>query len=571
MVVDIMRLFFATEVRGLRLDVTASTTRHWLRSVIHLLVCAALPLGLAQAARGQEVDRSAPAPAQTLPSALLDQPIALASGFGTVHQKTDTSSPQAQAFYDQGLSYVASYMWIQAARSFHQALRADPQMAMAYLGLVDTYIGLQDIPAAQRALAQGRVNQGHLGAKNQVWLQIREREVEFLASGGDPDKYVAYRQAVNEALAHDPSNPWLWIQRGLADERSPVNHGQTGGVDTLSFYQTAISLAPNNFVAHHYLAHTLENLGWIKEALEQADLYVKLAPNVPHAHHMCGHELMRLGRTAEAIKEFQTAKELEESQNRAANIPDRYDWHYAHNLQLLAMSYELLGEVKAAEPLLREAFGLPAYTDLLAYNRREWPEFLLRRGQYAAALEASRELANSPWPMASLAGHTIAGEAFIALGRRTEAEDEEAQADRVVDSLPAQLLAALPYPAILHASLALHDNPEEGASLMMQVEARLRAAPGPDGWIAGLFELDSIAATARKLGAWDLTAFTAKQVIEQDPTYAGGYFALGLAAKHSGEAAQAQRAFANAEKFWAQADPDLPELKQARSMASSTP
>ncbi len=44
-----------------------------------------------------------------------------------------------------------SFVWIQAARSFHQALRLDPNFVMAYLGLTETYIGLQDIAAARSA------------------------------------------------------------------------------------------------------------------------------------------------------------------------------------------------------------------------------------------------------------------------------------------------------------------------------------------------------------------------------------------------------------------------------------
>jgi len=57
----------------------------------------------------------------------------------------------SSVFYDQGLSYLHSYVWIEAARSFHQALRADPNLAMSYVELADAYIGLQDIPSARAA------------------------------------------------------------------------------------------------------------------------------------------------------------------------------------------------------------------------------------------------------------------------------------------------------------------------------------------------------------------------------------------------------------------------------------
>ena len=72
----------------------------------------------------------------------------------------------------------------------------------------------------------------------------------------------------------------------------------------------------------------------------------------------------------EAIQEFVKAQDLENAYYRAENIPPQYDWHHAHNLQLLGLSYRALGQMKAAEVALREAFSLPASVDLAEFNRR---------------------------------------------------------------------------------------------------------------------------------------------------------------------------------------------------------
>jgi len=55
--------------------------------------------------------------------------------------------PRAQAFFDQGLAYLHSYVWLDAARSFNEALRADPNLAMAQLGLSYALgeLGLRDL------------------------------------------------------------------------------------------------------------------------------------------------------------------------------------------------------------------------------------------------------------------------------------------------------------------------------------------------------------------------------------------------------------------------------------------
>ncbi len=505
-----------------------------------------------------------------VPREILERPVPLRTGIGTLHEKVSTSSAEAQAFYDQGLAYVHSFVWIEAIRSFHQALRNDPNMGMAYLGLCDAYIGLQDIPTARAALERGEALEGHLNAREKTWLAIRKAELEVAEDPNNSDKYFAYRKTVNDALSASPSDPWLWIQRGLADESSPLSHGQAGGVDTLAFYKTALTLAPNNLAALHYYAHTWENLGHGKEALEQTEKYAQLAPAIPHARHMRGHGLMRVGRTQEAIREFLKTQELEDGYYKAENIPAQFDWHHAHNLQLLALANRTLGKTKTAEALLKESFEQPAYTEFLDYNRRAYPEFLLNRGRFEDALAASRQLAASPWPLARLAGHTLSGQALIGLNRIDDAKDELRAAERETDSLPPRMVAALPYPISLRANLLLMEKQvDESRMLMTELEKSIISMPGPDAWCAAEFELESLAAQARNAGDWDLARFMAEEMIKHNPQYAGGHFALGLVAEHLGEAAGAKQMFAAAEKLWMQGDPDLPELVLLRAKLKS--
>src|SRR5205814_7901324 len=61
---------------------------------------------------------------------LLERSLPLRQGIGTAHDPVTTKIPEAQAFYDQGLAYLHSYVWVEAARSFHQALRLDSKLAM---------------------------------------------------------------------------------------------------------------------------------------------------------------------------------------------------------------------------------------------------------------------------------------------------------------------------------------------------------------------------------------------------------------------------------------------------------
>jgi tetratricopeptide (TPR) repeat protein len=509
-----------------------------------------------------------------VPREILEKPVSIRQGIGNLHEQVTTKSPEAQAFYDQGLNYLHSYDWIEAARAFNQSLRLDPKIAMAWVGLADVYIQLQDNSAAKAACEHAKSLADQAREGEQTRVSITAAQLDFLedSSAGSMQRYFAWRKMISDALAAAPTDPWLWILRGLADEGNPAPMGQGGGIDTVAFYETALAYSPDNSAAHHFLAHTFENLGRTQDALVQAEAYVRLAPAIPHAHHMRGHELRRLGRTAEAIEEFRKAGELEEAYYKTENIPALYDWHRAHNLALLALCYETLGQMKAAETPLREMFSLPGRTDIAEFNRREWPDFLLDSGHAEEALQTAHTMiSNSHWAMGKFAGHAVAGRAYLAMNRIDDAKAELDAAEREMENVPSSAIGQLPNASILRAEIALREHKFESADeSLKKVEATLRSMPGPDSWSESLFELQSIARAAEQSGDWPLVEYTGRQIIEHDPSYAGGYYVAGLVAEHAGDASLAQSQFQKAEKLWAGADPNLPELVAMRRKVSAS-
>lgn len=543
------------------------------RRIAHLIALVAIFLAFSASARAQESAAHNHGNIGWIPKEILERPATLRKGIGNLHEPVTTASPQAQAFYDQGLNYLHDFDWIEAARAFNQSLRLDPNLAMAYLGLSDVSTELQDDAASRAAFEKAQSLAGAASERERTRIQIRAAQLDFLEdSSSGMQKYFAWRKSISDALAATPADPWLWILRGFADEGQAAAHGQGGGVDTIAFYESALANSPDNSAAHHYLAHTFENLGRTQEALEQTAIFVNLAPAIPHAHHMRGHELRRLGRTAEAIEEFRKADDLENAYYRSENISSIYDWHHAHNLSLLALCYESLGQMKAAEPLLREAFSLPSRTDISEFNRREWPDFLLDRGRSEEALKAAREMIEkSSWAMGRLAGHALAGRALLAMNRTDDAKAELQLAEREMEHVPTSSLAALPNAGILRAEILLHDQKfPQADAVLKQIEANIRSMPGPDSWSEALLQLQSIARSALRSGDWDLAAYTAKQMIEHDPSFAGGYYALAQVAEHANDAALAHQQYQMAQKLWSGADPDLPELVNTREKLSAS-
>ena len=64
-----------------------------------------------------------------------ERPVPIRAGIGAAHDAVSTAPKEAQAFYDQGLAYLHSYVWLEAARSFNQALSIDPKLALAHCAL----------------------------------------------------------------------------------------------------------------------------------------------------------------------------------------------------------------------------------------------------------------------------------------------------------------------------------------------------------------------------------------------------------------------------------------------------
>jgi Tfp pilus assembly protein PilF len=277
---------------------------------------------------------------------------------------------------------------------------------------------------------------------------------------------------------------------------------------------------------------------------------------------MYGHELRRTGRIAEAIAEFEAADRLQRDYLAREKIAPEFDWHHAHNLELLAASYQYVGQMRRAEALLKQAFALPSNLLVQVVNKREYPAFLVGRGRLEEALVAANTLSAHPHPVAQAAGHTEAGFALLAMNRFAEGGNASNAAFRALKVAPdGQALAVIPLEALQGEFRLRTAQREQGRQVMERAAQKWRSLPGPDAWTQSLFRIEALARSARQVGDWLFAARMAQLMLEHDPDYGGTHFALGLVAQHDGNEATAKREFALAAKAWANADKDLAELK----------
>ena len=161
-----------------------------------------------------------------VPREVLEKPMTLKPGVGKVSEPVSTKSKDAQAFYNQGVAYLHSYVWVEAGRSFHQALRLDPNLAMAWVGLSRVYSGLDDPPAAKEALAKAQSLASNTNPWEKTRIAVRAKQFEALADLGNPALHQEYKKFLDEALAKYMDDMELWLLRGNAEEPTAAGRGQ---------------------------------------------------------------------------------------------------------------------------------------------------------------------------------------------------------------------------------------------------------------------------------------------------------------------------------------------------------
>lgn len=530
-------------------------------------VLAAAPLGLAAAPHASH------AALRAIPLAILERPIAKRSGIGRAHESVSTKSAEAQGWYDEGLAHLHSFAWLDAARAFRMALRADPALAMAQVGMSYAFGGLGSFQGAIDAVQRAQALEAGAGARDRIRIDLRRRQLEALARADNLALSRGYVAALDRALATYPNDVEILLLRGDAASAAGSVSGMTSDANAVPYFDRARRAAPDAFAPHHYLAHAYENSDQVTLALQASQVYVKMAPNVPHAHHMLAHSLRRTGRAREAITEFEKAAALAKANLEADQIPAEYDWHTHHNTALLAAAYRYVGRYRSAEALLKPAFASAAPLVPEELNKRDWPALLLARGASADALLASTQLARHADPLVRAAGHLSAAHVLMAAGRLPEA-------GREADSALTALRAGGPAASELAPELRLAQGEfllrtgdrERGRSMIRQGVASLRARPGPDAWGQALFTIEAIGRAARQAGDLELAAEMAEQLRLHDPNYAGTSFALALGAEQRGDRAGANRGFSEAIQRWRDADADHPDLVEARRrLGAQTP
>jgi tetratricopeptide (TPR) repeat protein len=507
-----------------------------------------------------------------IPATVLQQTIPHRADVGTYPTPTSTQVTDAQAFFEQGMAYLHGYSLVEAARSFHQALRADSTLVMAHVGLSRVYSQLRDTPAAWREANRARLLERHASDRQKAHIQVRFSHLKALDSLKNFKLLQTYRGDLEQATRQFPTDAELWLLLGNAREFRASGRGQGSTPAGNAIYEKVLVLAPNHPAAHHYLIHGYEGMMNYEKALVHGEAYARLSPNLPHARHMYAHDLMKIGQVDSAINELDKADSQEETLYKTDHYKPDYDWHHAHNLNLLALCYQYQGRINKARQALRRTYALttPGRDDWSFYTKRSYPELLISVGRISKAQPMATAMSQAAVPAERLTGHYLLG--LIALRQHNMdqaiVEQKAAEAELpAIRKLPYGVVDWVEaYPKFLATLILLNDPAQRGPALdkARAFQKAARRESGPDGWAEALFQLETIASVAQQQGLTEFADESVKLMVEHDPNYPGTHYLLAQTATRNGDTETAKRELALAKQGWHQANANFRQAMALR-------
>jgi tetratricopeptide (TPR) repeat protein len=373
---------------------------------------------------------------------------------GNHHHPVSTKNPNAQRFFDQGLSFVFAFNHDEAVRSFKRAAEIDPQLAMAQWGValaLGPNINVDVDPAAEKAAYDAI--QKAVKLANEA-PEPERAYIHALATRYSDDPKadlkklaVNYKNAMGELAKRYPDDmdaavlyaesamdlrPWkLWTADGKPAE---------GTEEIVAVLEAVLTRRPNHPGANHYYIHAVEASPHPERALPSAERLKTLVPAAGHLVHMPSHIYIRMGDYEEAARRNDIASKLDLAYIKRSGAKGIYPMmYYSHNLHFLAVAHAMQGRFadskKAADqvaahvgPAIKEMPMLEGFMPtptLILVRFRRWDDILK-----LPAPDPAQKIATAIWRFAR-------GMAYSATGKQQVAEEELQAFQSTRDSIPA--------------------------------------------------------------------------------------------------------------------------------------
>jgi tetratricopeptide (TPR) repeat protein len=494
-----------------------------------------------------------------------------------------SGSPAAQAEFLRGLAALHSFWYEEALEAFRASTKADPEFMMGYWGEAMAHNhplwGEQDTASARAVVAKFKETP-RLSARERAYLAA----VKLLYGEGDKRaRDAAYSAAMAKIYTDygDDLDAAAFYSLSLlgmvrSEEKSYRLQARAGAI-ALDVYQKN----PNHPGAAHYIIHAFDDPEHAIIALPAARRYADIAPAAHHARHMPAHIFLQLGMWPEAAASNESAWEVSDSWMKRKNLsPSVRDYHSLHWLLYV---YLQQGRYHKAEELL----------SLMKKTMSETPyENKLRPGYYEnnyANMAAAFIVETERWDLANTLFPATAGTAAVeAMGSHSHGggsalTDATLRTSDRGQRLPffvrglasawkgSQTTGSVSEGAnigeleILAVASAAKGDHAQAAKLMRQAverEEQMGPPSGPPGLIKPPHEL--FGELLLRAGKAEEAAAQFSASLLRQPNRARSLLGAARAAAKLGDRVTAEATYQKLLAQWQQADPDLPELKEAR-------
>jgi tetratricopeptide (TPR) repeat protein len=281
------------------------------------------------------------------PPEQLPAPIRM-TGIGNSHI-TIRATPEAQAWFDQGLSLLHDFWDFESAKAFEQAIRVDPNCAMCYWGLAQAEIfrGEEDKVYGDKALAEAERFEGKASKTDRLYIEAARAGAQ--GDSGHAEEIALYRKLVKKEPHDDEAR--IYLANSLGDGFDDNGEPKPGMKEKIALLEAVLKDNPNDSAANHYWIHAMEPSNHPERAIPSAALLASLAPTSGHMVHMPGHIYYRVGDYASADRWFTASTEADEKYLRDQHVSVDDDWNYVHNMMYAIANQMEQGRLERANAL----------------------------------------------------------------------------------------------------------------------------------------------------------------------------------------------------------------------------
>ncbi len=535
-------------------------------------------------------------------------PARLLSGMGVTNMPVTTHSEEARKFFNQGVSQVHSFWFLESERSFLQAATLDPDMAMAYWGISVSAGGdyrpafqlLRDpldggrapgsndatpsteiarsvggaalSPAirAREAIAKAMTLLDKVSPRERLYIEAEAARRNQASKTKDADHIAGLRKLVS-AYPDDLEARSILGLALLDGFESASKKPRTNTMEGLKLLEGIVAKDFDHFGAHHYLIHGWEGSTTPERAWPASKRYPELVTNIPHALHMPGHIYAQSDRIDDAVKAFMAAADNERGYMNADTLYP--NGHHGHNVHFLIQALNLDGRYQ--ESMKQVAHLMNDFKETPRERRGSSQRVAWRQGYFALVKTLVRfERWNE-----ILDGTTIPvydrpeqnawrvwarGLAYAATGKKAEAQAALKAMTAILPRLDASRRPLGIAQIELEATIAAQRGDRKKSRHLFAKAAGLEADllyTEPPYYPRPVVEAWGHAAL--KLRDWGSAEKAYREAVSREPGGGRALFGLAEALRGLGRTSEAEKTLDQARKAWIRADADLPQIKGA--------